>query len=153
MASDFDAQVDAIFGEREARNVKARQEAAQQIAATAAFAKAWDQLRTNVVVPAFNEAAGALARKGVTTDVGKLDHGVCLYFHVNAVHSARGHEREGQPYLAVVADANTQRVHFERNRSGVGRGDGIGDMSLDEVGADAVKDKLLSLIRELFSDR
>jgi hypothetical protein len=153
MANDFDAEVDSIFSEREARNAKARQEAAQQIAATAAFAKAWDQVRTGVVVPAFNEAASALARKGVTTDVGKVDHGVRLYFHVNAVHSARGREREGQPYLAVVADANTQRVHFERNRSGLGPGDGIGDMPLDEVGADGVKAKLLSLIRELFSDR
>jgi hypothetical protein len=153
MAKDFDGELDSIFSEREARTAKARHEAAQQTAATAAFANAWDQLRTSVVVPAFNEAAGALARRGVTADIGKLDHGVCLYLHVNAAHSARGREREGQPYLAVLAEANTQRVHFERNMSGVGRGDGIGDMALDEVDADTVKAKLLTLIRDLFSER
>lgn len=153
MTKDFDAELESIFSERETRNAKARQQLAQQNAATAAFATAWDQLRTSVVVPAFNEAVGALARKGVTTDVGKLDHGVCLYFHVNAAHSARGRGREGQPYLAVLADANTQRVHFEHNSSGVGRGEGIGDMPIDEVGTDTVKSKLLTLIRYLFSER
>lgn len=153
MAKDFDAELDAIFSEREARSAKAREEVAQQIAATAAFAKAWDQLRTSVVVPVFNEAASALARRGVTADIGKLDNGVCLYFHVNAAHSARGRERDGQPYLAVLADANTQRVHFERNRSGVGSGDGIGDIPLAELDGDTVKARLLTLIRELFSER
>jgi hypothetical protein len=153
MANDFDAELDSIFSEREARNAKARQELAQQSAATAAFGKAWDQLRIKVVVPAFNEAAGALARRGVTADIGELDHGVCLYVHVNAARPARGRERDGQPYLAVLADANTQRVRFERNRSGVGRGDGIGDIALDEVDTDSVKAKVLTLIRELFNER
>jgi hypothetical protein len=153
MANDFDAELDAIFNEREARNAKARQELAQQTAATAAFAKAWDQLRTKVVVPAFNDMAGALARRGVTADIGELDHGVCLYFHVNAARSARGRERDGQPYLAVLADANTQRVRFERNRSGVGRGDDNGDIPLHEVDTDSVKARVLTLIRELFSER
>jgi hypothetical protein len=153
MANDFDAELDSIFSERDARNAKARQELAQQTAATAAFAKAWDQLRSNVVMPAFKEAAGALARRGVTADIGELDHGVCLYIHVNAARSAKGRERDGQPYLAVFADANTQRARFERNRSGVGRGDGIGDIPLDEVDTDTVKARVLTLIRELFSER
>ena len=153
MAKDFDDELDSIFTEREARTVKARQQVDQQVAATAAFANAWDQLRTSVVVPAFEEAVGALARKGVKADIGKLDHGICLYLHVNAVHSARRREREGQPYLAVRVDANTQRIHFEQNRSGVGRGDAIGDMPFDEVDTDTIKAKLLTLIRDLFSDR
>ena len=153
MPDQFDAELDSIFNERAARSAKARQEVARQTAATAAFAKAWDQLRTTVVVPVFNEAAAALGRKGVTADIGELDHRVCLYFHVNAVRSARGRERDGQPYLAVLADANTQLVSFERNRSGVGRGDDIGDLPLDEVDTDTVKARLLTLIRELFSDR
>jgi hypothetical protein len=153
VAKDFDAELDSIFSEREARNAKARQEAAQQTAVTAAFAKAWDHSRINVVVPAFNEAAGALARRGITADIGALDHGVCLYFHVNAPRVGRGHERDGQPYLAVFANANTQRVRFERNSTGVGRGDGIGDIPLDEVDTDTVKAKVLTLIRELFSER
>jgi hypothetical protein len=153
VAKDFDAELDSIFSEREARNAKARQEVAQQTAATAAFAKAWDQLRINVVVPAFNEAAGALVRRGVTADIGELDHGVGLYFHVNAPRLARGRERDGQPYFAVFADANTQRVRFERNSSGVGRAEGIADIPLGEVDTDTVKAKLLTLIRELFSTR
>ena len=152
MANDFEAELDSIFSEREARVVKARQQVAQQTAATAAFAKAWDELRTSVVVPAFNEAAGALARRGVKADIGELDYGVRLYLHVNAVHLGRGRERDGQPYLAVRADANTQRIHFERNMSGLGRSDGIGDMPFDEVDADTVKTKSLTLIRNLFSD-
>jgi hypothetical protein len=152
MANDFDAELDSIFGEREARVVKARQQVAQQTAATAAFAKAWDQLCTGVVMPAFNEIAGALARRGVKADIGELDYGVRLYLHVNAVHLGRGRERDGQPYLAIRADASTQRIHFERSMSGLGRSDGIGDMPFDEVDADTVKTKSLMLIRNLFSD-
>jgi hypothetical protein len=153
MTKDFDAELNSIFSEREARNAKARQEAAQHTAATAAFAKAWDQLRTHVVGPALDEAVGALARKGVTADIGKVDNGVCLYVHVSEARLARGRDRDGQPYLAVVANANTQRVRFERNNSGVGRGDGIGDIPLDEVDTDMVKTKVLTLIRDLFSER
>ena len=152
MANDFDAELDSIFSEREARIVETRQQVARQTAATAAFAKAWDRLRASVVVPALNEAAGALARRGVKAEIGELDYGVRFYLHVNAVHLGRGREREGQPYLTIRADANTQRIHFERSMSGLGRSDGIGDMPFDEVGADTVKTKALTLIRNLFSD-
>jgi hypothetical protein len=147
MPNEFDTELDSIFSEREARNVKALQEVARQTAATASFAQAWDQLRANVVVPVFNQAALALARRGVTAGIGELEHGVCLYFKVNAVRSARGRERDGQPYLAVLADANTQLVSFERNRSGAGRGDEIGELPLDKVDADSVRARLLTLIR------
>jgi hypothetical protein len=153
MATEFDTELDSIFSDREARNAKALQEVARQTAATASFTQAWDQLRANVVVPVFKQAARALARRGVTADIGELDQGVCLYFHVNAVRPARGRLHDGQPYLAVLADANTQLVSFERNRSGVGRGDEIGELPLDKVDADSVKARLLTLIRELFSDR
>jgi hypothetical protein len=153
MANDFDAEIDSIFSEREARSANARREVARQTAATAAFAKAWDRLRINVVVPVFTQAVSALGRRGVKAAIGELEHGVGLYFHVNAVRSARGRERDGQPYFAVLADASTQLISFERNRSGVGRGDDIGDLPLDEVDADTVKARLLTLIRELFSDR
>jgi hypothetical protein len=153
MVNDFDAELDSIFSEREARSANARREVARQTAATAAFAKAWDRLRTDVVVPVFTQAVGALGRRGVTAGIGELDLGVGLYFHVNAVRSGRGRERDGQPYFAVVADASTQLVSFEHNRSGVGRGDDIGDLPVGEVDADTVKAKLLTLIRELFSDR
>jgi hypothetical protein len=153
MTNEFDAELDSIFSEREARKEKARGEVARQTAQTAAFAKAWDQLRTKVVVPVFKQAAGALGRRGVTADIGELDHGVGLYFHVNAVRPVRGRERDGQPYLAVLADASTQLVSFERNKSGVGRGDDIGELPLAEVNADTVKAKVLMLTRELFSDR
>jgi hypothetical protein len=153
MANDFDAEIDSIFSEREARSANARREVARQTAATAAFAKTWDRLRTNVVVPIFTQAVGSLGRRGVTAGIGELDRGVGLYFHVNPVRSARGRERDGQPYFAVLADASTQLVSFERNRSGVGRGDDIGALPLDEVDADTVKARLLTLIRELFSDR
>jgi hypothetical protein len=71
MANDFDAELDSIFSEREASNAKARREVAQQTAATAAFAKAWDQFCTNVVMPVFNQAAAALGRRGVTADIGR----------------------------------------------------------------------------------
>jgi hypothetical protein len=154
MVNDFDTELDSIFSEREARSANARRELARQTAATAAFAKAWDRLRTDVVVPVFNQAVSALGRRGVTADIGELNHGVGLYFHVNAVHSARGRrERDGQPYFGVLADASTQLVSFECNKSGVGRGDDIGDLPFSEVDADTVKARLLTLIRELLSDR
>jgi hypothetical protein len=151
MAKDFDAELDSIFSERETRQAKARHEAAQKTAATAAFEKAWNQLRTNVVMPALSAAADALAQKGVKAGVGDIDHGVCLYIHLNDERLARGHGHEGQPYLAVVANVNTQRIRFERNVSGSGRGDGLGDMLVDEIDIDTVKAKALTLIRELFS--
>ena len=153
MVNDFDAELDSIFSEREARGANARREVARQTAATAAFAKAWDRLRTDVVVPVFNQAISALGRRGVTADIGELDHGVGLYFHVNAIRSGRGRERDGQPYFAVLADASTQLVSFERNKSGVGRGDDFGDLPFNEVDSNTVKARLLTLIRELFSDR
>ena len=150
MAKDFDAEIDSIFTEREARRAKARQEADQQIAATAAFEKSWAQSRANVVIPALSAAAAALAQKGVKADVVDLDHGVCLYIHVNDERLGRGRGHEGQPYLSVVANANTQRIRFERNVSGSGRGDGLGDTPAGAIDIDAVKAKALTLIRELF---
>ena len=133
MVNDFEAELDSIFSERAARSANVRREVARQTAATAAFAKAWDRLRTDVVVPVFNQAVIALGRRGVTADIGELDHGVGLYFHVNAIRSGRGRERDGQPYFGVLADASTQLVSFERNKSGVGRGDDFGDLPFNEV--------------------
>ena len=153
MANDFDAELDSIFSERETRSANARLEVARQTAATTAFAKAWDRLRTNVVVPVFTEAVSALSRREVTASVERLDHGVGLYFHLNPVRSARGRERDGQPYFAILADASSQLVSFESNRSGASRGEDIGYLPLDEVNADTVRAKLLTLIRELFSNR
>ena len=153
MASDFNAELDSIFSEREARSANARRELARQTAATAAFAKGWDGLRTNVVVPVFTEAVSALGRRKVMASIEKLDQGVGLYFRLNAVRSGRGREHDGQPYFAILPNARSQLVSFERNRSGVGRGEDIGDLPLDEVDADTVRAKLLTLIRELFSDR
>jgi hypothetical protein len=150
MAKDFDAELDSIFSERETRNAKARQEAAEQTAATAAFEKAWAHLRANVAMPALSEAAAALAKKGVKADVVDLDHGVGLYIHVNDERLGRGRGHDGQPYLSVVATAGTQRIRFERNISGSGRADGLGDMPVGEVDIETVKAKALTLIRELF---
>jgi hypothetical protein len=153
MANDFDAELDSIFSERAARSADARREVARQTAATAELAKARDQLRTNIVVPVFTEVVGALGRRGVTASIGELDRGVALYFHVNAVRPGRGRERDGQPNFAILIDASSQRVSFERNCSGVGRGEDIGDLPLDEVDAETIRAKLLTLIRELFSNR
>jgi hypothetical protein len=153
MASDFNAELDSIFSEREARGASARREVARQTAATAAFAKGWDELKTNVAVPVFTEVVSALGRREVMASIEKLDHGVGLYFHLNAVRSGRGRERDGQPYFAILANVRSQLVSFERNRSGMGRGEDLGDLPLDEVDADTVRAKLLTMIRELFSDR
>jgi hypothetical protein len=153
MANDFNAELDSIFIEREARRANARREVARQIAATEAFAKGWDGLRTNVVVPVFTEVVSALGRREVMASIEKLDQGVGLYFHLNAVHSGRGRERDGQPYFTILANVRSQLVSFERNSSGVGRGEDLGDLPLDDVDADTVRAKLLTLIRELFSDR
>ena len=153
MANDFDDALDAIFTEREARSENARREVARKTEAVAAFAKAWNELRTNIVVPVFIDAVGALGRKGVTASIGELGHGVGFYIHVNAVRAGRGRERDGQPYFAILVDASTQLVRFERNRAGVGSGEDIGDLPLEEVDANIIRARLLTLIRELFSDR
>jgi hypothetical protein len=153
MANDFNAELDSIFSEREARSANARRELARETAAAAAFAKGWDGLRTNVVVPVFTQAVSALGRKEVMASIEKLDHGVGLYFHLNAVRSGRGREHDGQPYFAILPNVRSELVSFERNKSGVGRGEDLGDLPLDEVDADTVRAKLLTMIRELFSDR
>jgi hypothetical protein len=153
MVNDFNAELDSIFSEREARRANTRREVARQIAATAAFAKGWDGLLTNVVVPVFTEVVNALGRREVMASIEKLDQGVGLYFHLNAVRSGRGRERDGQPYFTILVNVRSQLVSFERNRSGLGRGEDLGDLPLDEVDADTVRAKLLTLIRELFSDR
>jgi hypothetical protein len=104
-------------------------------------------------VPVFTEIVSALGRREVMASIEKLDQGVGLYFHLNAVRSGRGRERDGQPYFTILANVRSQLVSFERNSSGVGRGEDLGDLPLDEVDADTVRAKLLTLIRELFSDR
>ena len=75
MANDFNAELDSIFSEREARRANARREVARQTAATAAYAKGWDGLRTNVVVPVFTQVVSALGRS-LRSRHGRLIEGV-----------------------------------------------------------------------------
>ena len=91
----------------------------------------------------FCDARFALVPEKFRMDIVALVWRRLVHFHLDTMSVGPG----------VLADAGTRLVSFERNKSGVGRGDDFGDLPFNEVDADSVKARLLTLIRELFSDR
>jgi hypothetical protein len=150
MAKDFNAELDAIFMARDARIAKAQQNAADAKAVSDAFTKASAKCFQTVIAPSLSEMAALLAKRKVIARAAPFHGGIALHIVSGEARSGPGREFDGQPYLGITPELQTQRIHFERNTSGSGRGVGTGDLIPTEIDADFVKTEVMTLIRELY---
>ena len=149
MAKDIDQELDAIFSHHNARVAQARSESAGKAAAEGDFDQAAAVCLTNVIAPALEQMAQSLKDRGVAAKVLTDAQGTRIDIPVSR-HARLGHGHGGYPYLRARPDRQTRRICFERNVSDGRGGNALGDYTIAEVTADAVRAMVLDLVRLLY---
>lgn len=149
MAKDIEQELDAIFAHHKARVAQARSEAAGKTAAEENFDEAAAVCLVSVIAPALEQMAQSLQERGVAAKVLSDAHSTRIDIPVSR-HARLGHGHGGYPYLRARPDRQTRRICFERNASDGRGGNALGDYTIAEVTADAVRAMVLDLVRLLY---
>jgi hypothetical protein len=149
MARDIEQELDAIFAHHKARVTQARSETAARNVAGEDFGQAAATCLASVITPALEQMAQALNHRGVAARVLGEAGAVRIDIPVSR-HARLGHGLGGYPYLRARPDPQTRRIRFERNTSDGRGGNAVRDHALAEVSAEAVKELVVDLVRELY---
>jgi hypothetical protein len=150
MAEDIDNELADIMGAYRVRTAEKQQKVVAAEAAIQAFSLAWQECVRKVISPALTEMQTRLNKQQIVAHPGSFDQGIAMYIAARDARLHHGAGMDGQPYLAIVPNYQAQRVHFERNASGNGRGSGVGDFTPAEITTELIQGRVMGLIRELF---
>ena len=149
MSKDIDQELDAIFAHHATRVAQARNETAGKAATEASFNEAAAACLAEVILPALQEMAEALNRRGVAARVPTEAGDLRIDIPVSR-HARLGHGFGGYPFLRARVDRQAHRIHFERNTSDGRGGNALGDYAIADVNAELVKAMVLDLVRVLY---
>lgn len=168
MKDELQQKLQAMFAKDRERVEKVRTADDERRDREAAFLVEFAKIREEVIKPALNDVAAAVAEQGWTTEITESDEReqngrggavtvdtpriTLSFFRGAKPNYYQWHE---YPHFSVRGDKRAGKANFHTSTTGPGHGGssgGAGDIALGEITADVIHSKVVEYIGKLLGD-